>query len=479
MRKEIKNMQNDLYTLAGTVNIPENRKKEFNTSVLELLYMGGIRKTETIKLNGKKFTVADRPRPNKNGIVQFNYSIFEQYERKINTYNTNTCKLDTPDRGYQEFGVIMNAVMIMQEAYSDGSCYYMDEGTLGKVDAYAALIKTLIGIDLNFSGRSRIWDMILFFHESKEYNDLTSDDVWEIYPWDYCDILKEHLSVLTYYDFDFTEFESKFEKIKKDDFAKTSKGKLIYYLYEKMTLLIKDNENENLKNYLKNLLALERKDRALLAAEDTIYGEIAEASLYLLPPLIIKAFAMASKQEFWESWDSIGIKGYSDVIINSAESDLKKDDHFISLYRAFQRENEDEFMEYWNDHELKFSNEMRKCFENWNKSFKQIIPDKDLNMESLLSEILSELEEYGKCRLPEKSFITEILEHKDDENYQKALLLYKKIVEVNLEDFPELTHRQAIRWILRGSMDKFFYTETAAFQALFINHKHRAEVLGF
>ena len=43
-------MGNDLYTLAGTVNIPENRKAEFSDSILKLLYMGGIRKTEEMEL---------------------------------------------------------------------------------------------------------------------------------------------------------------------------------------------------------------------------------------------------------------------------------------------------------------------------------------------------------------------------------------------------------------------------------------------
>ena len=68
-------MGNDLYTLAGTVNIPENRKAEFSDSILKLLYMGGIRKTEEMELGGKKITVVGRPLPDERGIVRFDYSI--------------------------------------------------------------------------------------------------------------------------------------------------------------------------------------------------------------------------------------------------------------------------------------------------------------------------------------------------------------------------------------------------------------------
>lgn len=34
-------MGEDLYTMAGTVKIPDNRKAEFNDSVLKLLYWAG------------------------------------------------------------------------------------------------------------------------------------------------------------------------------------------------------------------------------------------------------------------------------------------------------------------------------------------------------------------------------------------------------------------------------------------------------
>lgn len=471
-------MGEDLYTMAGTVKIPDKRKAEFNDSVLKLLYLGGLRKTEEMELGGKTITVVSRPMPDENGVVRFDYSIFEKYKRDINTYDMNTCELDTPDRGYQEVGVVMNAVMVMQEAYSEGSCYYMAEGKPGKVEAYAALIRALIGADLTFPGRSRMWDMLLFFHHTKGYKNITADDIWEAYPWDHCDLLSEHLMTINHLGSDFSVPEKRFEGGKKD-FAEAPKVSLLYYLYEKTAQLVKDGESGTLKGYLKRLLDSERKDRAALAAEDNVYGEIAEASLYLLPPLIVNVYAVASGQGFWEAWDSMGIKGYSDIIVKKRETTYKKDEFFLPLYKAIQREDEDEFIEYWDGQELKLSDKMKACFEDWKERFGKIVPDKDFETEPFLAGIFAELEEYGKCRLVDQAFVTDVLEHRDDSNYQKALLLYKEIIDKDQKYFPELTHRQAIRWLMRRSRAEFDYKEMAAFPSLLMNRKHRFEILGF
>lgn len=97
-------MRDDLYKLEGIVMIPANEKAEFNRYILQILDVCGIRKTERIELDGRVITVARRPMPDGQGIVSFDYSIFEKKKRKTATYNTNTCELITPDRGYSEFG---------------------------------------------------------------------------------------------------------------------------------------------------------------------------------------------------------------------------------------------------------------------------------------------------------------------------------------------------------------------------------------
>ena len=44
-------MEEALYKMEGVVTIPEEKREEYNRKVLELLYKGGIRKTEEIMLD--------------------------------------------------------------------------------------------------------------------------------------------------------------------------------------------------------------------------------------------------------------------------------------------------------------------------------------------------------------------------------------------------------------------------------------------
>ena len=86
-------MDENIYTLAGSVHIPEKNKDEFNKKVLTTLYRCGIRKTETITVNGINFTVVAPPKADKDGIVDFDYSIFEKKKRNISSFNTFTGEL--------------------------------------------------------------------------------------------------------------------------------------------------------------------------------------------------------------------------------------------------------------------------------------------------------------------------------------------------------------------------------------------------
>ena len=66
-------MKDNLYQLAGTVSVPEERRAAFIQDVLAVLYRGGIRKTEEIVLDGKTLTVVSRAQPDEDGIVSFDY----------------------------------------------------------------------------------------------------------------------------------------------------------------------------------------------------------------------------------------------------------------------------------------------------------------------------------------------------------------------------------------------------------------------
>ncbi|MDO5785617.1 MAG: flavodoxin [Eubacteriales bacterium] len=50
-----------------------------------------------------------------NGMVEFDYSIFEKKSRICSTYDTKSCTLETREQGYSEFGVTMNLIMALIE----------------------------------------------------------------------------------------------------------------------------------------------------------------------------------------------------------------------------------------------------------------------------------------------------------------------------------------------------------------------------
>ena len=62
-------MKNDSYQLIGEVKIPDDKREQFNSHVLELLRKCGIRRTEEMILDGKTVTVVDIPVPDAEGNV--------------------------------------------------------------------------------------------------------------------------------------------------------------------------------------------------------------------------------------------------------------------------------------------------------------------------------------------------------------------------------------------------------------------------
>lgn len=106
------------------------------------------------------------PEADKDGMVAFDYSIFEKQKRQVSFYDMNTCELHVTERGYREFGLVINLIMTMQEVYSTEHCYLMNKDQVCDVYWYAVLIERTIGLKLAFPNREKIWDMLLFFKTS-------------------------------------------------------------------------------------------------------------------------------------------------------------------------------------------------------------------------------------------------------------------------------------------------------------------------
>lgn len=474
-------MRDNIYKLAGTVRVPEDKKDEFNRYILKILDVCGIRKTENIKLGGQSITVVRRPAPDEQGIVSFDYSIFENMKRETSAYNINTCELVTSDRGYGEFGVVMNIIMVMQEAYSEEHCYFMYDDKPGRVEPYALMIRGILGINLSFSHRAKIWDMLLFLKNTEKYQNVTGEMIMDAYPFEFCDFILEQFLAILMLDAEKIEAPKEPFTGEKSEIKEASEGKLKYFVYRIMVELIEHEGEEYLENFLRKLLDADLKRRQELT-EDSRYGVIAEVSLYVLPSVIVHGYAVSIHQNFWDVWKRLGIKGYSEIVTkprNTKDVKAEEDERYIPFYRVIQRDNEDEFIEFRKNRNLRFSDDMKKCMTDWKQRFLETDLEEDFDMEIFLTQIATELEQVWGCRLIDKEFITEFMNHREDINYKRALLFYRKIMDKDTYYFPELTREQANQWVIRSNRRKFEFTAMSAFQALLINHEYRYEVLGF
>lgn len=98
--------------------------------------------------------------------------------------------------------------------------------------------------------------------------------------------------------------------------------------------------------------------------------------------------------------------------------------------------------------------------------------------ESFLAKMIVRLER-SHCRYVDETFVTEFMEHGNEANYQKALILLQQLLDEGQEYFPELTGEQAEEWIIRGSRDRFDYIEISALVSLLTNKKQRNIIFGF
>lgn len=470
----------DGYKLVGEVKIPENSKADFNGYVMRILEQCGIRKTETFTLAEEMVKTVTRPVPDEGGVVRFDYSIFEKRIRETGSYDMESCTLITPDRGYSEYGLVMNLIMVLQEAFSEEPCFLMDgDDVCCDITAYAVLARNLLGVTLNFLHREKLWDMFLFLR-NHGYKNVTAEKVISAQPDTFSEFRFEQVAALLSMEDDEIRMPVKPFDGEKDEIGKTTFRKRRYYAFQIMRRIMENGETQKLENYLGKLLNSDIPERKKLAEADSAYGNLAKVSLYELPPILVNAYAMASERGFWETWELLGGKGYSDILTERKPADRQKSGDGLELcfYRAIRRKNEDEFLEFWDDRERKLSDEMKERLAVWTERYRQIVPPDGFDTEMCLAEIVHDLQGDWNCRLPDSLFVQEFMACQDDD-HKKALLLLREIMEEDTKYFPELTCRQAIRWMIRQNGEPFDFTAMSAYQSLLVNHSLRMKILGF
>lgn len=427
-------MKDNMFCLAGKVSIPVEKRNEMNKYVLEIMDKCGIRKTVEMTVAGKKVTVAAPARPNTDGIVLFDYSIFEKKKRKISQYDLNTCELYVEDPGYNEFGVVMNMIMVLQEAFTNGGCYFIKSGKLYDVEIYLLLIQGVLGEKVTLPGRIRMSEVYLFFRNSEEYKDITYTDLLEDYSDKYGRLDIEQLLAV---------FEIENKKIIipeegkiscRNEIKSANSCSRIEYAY-RVFRGIKETEKTAMKSFLAELLNADFAKRKELSARQDEKGIIAELSLYVLPVRLVFAYTQDVDLDFWETWDSLGTKGYSDITWEADSKDDESDFQKFPFYKAIQRKNEDEFLEFWDGGNLLLSQNMKECIRYWEEQMNDICVPSVISVENLLTNIITRLER-SYCRYVDEKFVAEFMEHGSEINYQKALILIQRLLDKEQEYFP-------------------------------------------
>lgn len=468
----------EFFSLIGTFKIAEEKKDEFNELVVKLLDKCGIRKINEITLGDKAVSVISQLQPDSDGIIHFDYSIFEKKKRNVSTYNMNTCELRIDDCGYDYFGIAMMLLMTMQESYSVTQCYLFQDGEIVGVNRKALILENILGIKLRFPYRAEPWKIYMFSKENSNVKTLTVSDILNSVPDDFepmkyrqiVDIVRCEKNLKQDADFEHMDYS----RARILEYSHLEREGYLYNTYIKLL------NREDLEGYIKNLITSSLPERKKMAEDDTEFGVLAELSLYNTPMTLVRILACAKGDSFWDLWNKLSS---TDIYLDYYEADIEADKLYprpvFCFYEAIVKENEDELYGLWDDRELFLSDKMQETIVTWKKVYDAIPIPENFDMEKELLSILTDIESDWNMEYIEEKLLKDMLENKEDDNYQKGLLLLRKKVDNYLEYFPELTRRQAMQWIIGQYRNEFDEIELEILMRVLTNSKTRKEILGF
>ena len=322
-----------------------------------------------------------------------------------------------------------------------------------------------------------MWDTYLFFRNSEEYSDVTGTDLVYDYSESYGELDAEQLFAVL--DVQSQKLILPNEKLIscRAEIASAKPSSRIEYAYRIFCGMNEDEKN-TMGSFLAELLNSNFSERKELSARWDEKGIIAELSLYVLPACLTLAYAQAVEKDFWVIWDSFGGKGYSDIIQDANPKDADLDFRKIPFYKAIWRKSEDEFLEFWDGRNLILSQDMKECIQRWKEQFSDISVPSDMLPEYFLAKNITRLNDIY-FRYVDKSFVTEFIEHGNDLNHKKALILLERLLDKGQEYFPELTGKQADEWIIQGKRSKFDCVAISALLSLLTNNRQRNKIFGF
>lgn len=472
------------YWFSGNVNISSDQRKQFNEDVMEILKQCGIRKTKEISVGDHMVTVTSLPCPDKNGMITFDYSIFEKKLRKPAMYNTNDCTLKVVDRGANEYGVAMNLILVLQECYSNGSGYVMHGKNIMSVYGSMALLSTFFKRKIWNRGREHLARLLLALRQTPEGKGAKLDGAMALQPESFVHLWEDEVDacldiLLRLDDCDLEEQTNAYANCRALIIREASQThwarKIIYNVLRKEYATNKPA----VKKFVKKLIHLPFKERKELTKKSGENGFLAECSLSVSAYVFISCIATIEKRNFDDVWKELGVNVYDDPLV--WKHCLKVDDKWehIDLYPIICRKNQDEFLELWDGTNLTLSAELQQNIVEWKQRISEIKDDSELDVEATLGNILEDMSDIWSCRFVEESFVSNILIHKEQPEWRKALLVLQEMLCSERTSPPELDRDPALYWNWLYRNKKANAVRASAYCSLLSNDMQRKRVFGF
>lgn len=167
----------------------------------------------------------------------------------------------------------MNALRVLQQAYSCEPCFLVYDGKPVSIDGYVVMIEGLLGEKLELRNGEEVWPMFRFFHESPDYEDVNSLDVWRCC-FDHHNNTKEMMVAINLHTESISLTEET-EEISRENYRSATYVMKSEYLYR---LLLWHKDEENFEDWLKTLVSSELEERTRMSAREDEYGMLAELS---------------------------------------------------------------------------------------------------------------------------------------------------------------------------------------------------------
>lgn len=121
---------------------------------MRLLDLCGVRFLKAVTIDGNEIEVTCPLEADAEGIVRFNYSIFEKMKRNESSYDLNTCEVTVSDCGMDELGMAIMLLMILQESYSETPCYLSLRNEILRINGRTQIIEYILGLQPRFRHRA-------------------------------------------------------------------------------------------------------------------------------------------------------------------------------------------------------------------------------------------------------------------------------------------------------------------------------------